>query len=758
MPTEVKPLTDLNKAVPFQGGCNTVLEPDLLPFGTYSMVQNMRQVHPGMQQRKGSIAQHTTPDGGNGVVTLFQFTKGRVDEKHLYAQMSDGDVLEATSAPPLITTGVFGPEVFSGSAGQIPASWGVINDQMLFANGVDQVQIYPGLDSYVDQVVVHKGSGTIPIIPTLGVDYTEQATDGLTTTAVILDSLSTLAAYHCVFVRVPVSATSLKWTVSLANGTAAVAQVKYWNGAWTGVSGFSDGTAVAGAAFAKSGSMSWTKPTDEIPHYMYNEAGIWLQISLSSGALDSEVEVTSVQYNAPWQNMINLWDGYPVDISEAQFYDASATTHYTYGSVNIDVGSATISDILNVSCATNVCGIYVDPGVTPNTTAATTISDVKYWNGTALASVSGLVDGTSGFSKPGWITFTKPASQPRQYNNSGYYAHWFQLITDKTLSLTVKLAVRYMPVFDIAESGTEAICCAVWKDRALYVWKRFPVDIAVSAKSRPQILNGLDFTYLERPGDGRLNNVVAMRKFYNDLMVWQMEKGPSGGCLTIYEGYSPATFGKFVVSTKYGTFSDKTVCVVEGVRLGENKVEDRPISVGFFLSHAGVCKSDGRSVVLVSDDIANFFDPTKAECIRNGYEDKMWLEYDATFRVLRIGLVSGNSATDCNIFPVYDIKDKTWSFDVLAQPFSCIADVEADSGDVTVLQLAGGQDDGTVYQTNITDDDVDTAIDSFAMMELDGSGATLDLRELIIRTKSGQGALVVTPYVDGVAQPSKTIP
>lgn len=759
MSTEVKPITDINKAVPFRGGCNTAIEPDLLPFGSYSMVQNMRQVHPGMQQRKGCRTQHTTPDGSNEVVSLFQFSKGRVAERHLLAQMGDGDVLEATSMPPLVTTGAFGPEVFSGSAGQQPASWDVINDMLLYCNGVDQVQISPGTDSNVEQVVVYKGSGTIPIIPTLGEDYTEQATDGLTTTAVVLDSLSTLAAYHCVFIRVPVGATSLKFTVSLPNGSAAVAQIKYWNGAWTAVSGFADGTAVGGATLAQSGSMSWTKPTDEIPHYLYNECGMWLQLSLASGGLDSEVEVTAIQYNAPWQSLINMWDGLAVDVSETQFYDQSAGTYSTYGCVNIDAGSMTASDIINIAAATNICAIYVDVGQTPNTTASTTVVDIKYWNGTALASVTGLVDGTAGISHSGWITFNRPtASQQRQFNNTGYYAHWFQIFVDKTLSLSVKLAIRVMPVFDIAENGTEAIACAVWKDRALYVWKRYPVDIFVSAKSRPQILNGLDYCILERPGDGRLNPVACIKKFYNDLMVWQKERGTHGGCLTLYEGYSPDTFGKYVVSTKYGTFNAKSAVVVEGVRLGENKVEDRPISIAFFLAHAGVCKSDGRSVVPISEDISNYFDPTKEECIRNGYEDKMWLAHDATFNVLRIGLVSGTSATECNIFPVYDIIDKTWSFDVLTQPFSCMTDIEAGSGNVTVLQMAGGQGDGTVYQANYGDDDVTTAIDSYVMMELDGSGATLDLRELIVRTKSGQGNLVITPYVDGVAQPSKTIP
>jgi len=760
MATAVTPLADINKALPFRGGCNTAVEPDLLQFGAYSMVQNMRGLHPGMMQRKGCRKQHTTNDGSNEVVTLFQFSKGKKAERHLYAQMGDGDILDATTEPPGITTGAFGTEVFSGSTGQIPASWSVINDMVIYSNGADQHQISPGNDPYVAQVVVYRGSGTIPNIPTMGEDFTEEATDGLTTTVVALDSLATLTTdYDCIFIKTILPATSFKFVVSAANGSAAVAGLKYFNGAFTDVTAFTDGTAVTGASFAQNGSMSWTPATDEIPHYMFNECGFWYQIYLASGALDSETEVSAIYYNTGWQALQNVWDGIPVDITEAQFYDASLTSYQTYGCVNIDVGLMQTDDKINFASATNICGFYVDVGSTPNTTASTTISDVKYWNGAALASVTGLVDGTAGLSHSGWVTFNRPtAGQPRQFNNTGYYAHWFEITVDKAISSGVKLSIQVMPFFDISEYGTKGLASIAWKDRALYVWDRFPVDICVSAKSRPLTLNGSDFCYLERPGDGRLNKVVAWKKFYNDLMVWQEELGTNGGCLTIYEGYSPDTFGKFVVSTKYGTFNAKSAIVAEGVRLGENKVEDRPICIAFFLSHYGVCMSDGRSVVVISQDIANYFDPTKDECIRNGYEHKMWLTHDSTYNVLRIGLVSGSTATECNIFPVYDLTDKCWYFDVLSQPFSCVTDIQAGSGDVTVLQMAGGSGDGYIYQSNYGDDDVDQAIDSYITMELDGSGALLDLRELIVRIKSGQGNLTVTPTVDGVDQNTKTIP
>ncbi len=816
------------KTIPFRGGAITNQEISLIPSGGYSMIQNMRMRHPGFEKRTGCRALHTTADGTNEVVTLFQFSKGRVVERHFYAQMGDGDVLEATANPPGVTTGVFGPEVFSGSSGQVPASWSLLNDAMLFSNGVDQHQIYPGSDQYVKRVVVFVSAAAIPTIPDLGSDFTEQATDGLATTAVILDSLGTLAQYDCVFIRTDIPATSLKFTVSAANATASDSQLHYWNGGWTEVTSLNDGTelltldvapatpwvageTVTGQTSTKSalivavtsttayqisgrtgaftlgevltngtvtadqgaahpqvatlgytGSMSWTVPTDEIPHYMYNQCGFWYRLSLASGALDAEVEVSSIQYNTTWQGIQNVWDGIPTLPVEISFFDQSATTYLTYGAAQVIADLATASDIIYFNSPDPIVGFYIDVGATPNVTAATTINAVNYFNGAAFTAVSNLYDGTDGLSKSGWVTFGRQALvQPRQFNDSRYYSYWYSFTVDKTLSADVQFSIEVMPYFKISEFGYEGLCNCAWKDRMLYVFSRFPTDICVTSKHHPMVLNGYDYTILDRPGDGRANRVVCMKKIYNELLVWQEEKGVEGGCLTLYQGYSPETFGKLVLSTRHGTFNAKTAVVVDGIRMGINMVEDPPVSVAFFLSHYGVFMCDGKTVECISDqknsNIQNYFDPKSSVCIRDGYENKMWLNYDSSENCIRIGLVSGSSATIANVFPVYDIQDRSWLFDVLTQPFSCIANTEAASGTVTVVQVAGGTADGLVYQSNYGTNDVITAIDAFATMEIDSDGKHFVLDEITLRMKAQTGDCTMTPSLDGIAQTAKAL-
>jgi hypothetical protein len=273
--------------------------------------------------------------------------------------------------------------------------------------------------------------------------------------------------------------------------------------------------------------------------------------------------------------------------------------------------------------------------------------------------------------------------------------------------------------------------------------------------------------------------------------------------------------------------------VVDGVKVGE-----RNFTLAFWISHKGICISDGTPGPIVSSAIANYFDIKKSECIRRGYEKEMWLEYDSCENTVNIGLVSGepimtstatstvpgkladtagafttrktvsgypithtiaigdtvynttqdtettirsiNSATELtlvadimvdgdgyeiysatpNLFPVLDLTDWTWSFDNPAQSWSCMAEVEAASGNAAVLQYAGGAggDDAFVYQRNYGTNDVSTAIDAYARSEFVRGGLILEIREMLLTMKvQSAGNCTVTPYRNGTAGTALTL-
>jgi hypothetical protein len=518
--------------------------------------------------------------------------------------------------------------------------------------------------------------------------------------------------------------------------------VYYWKNdhTWAAVSGLSDGTSAASTTLAQTGAVTWTFPTDLMPKYAFGSCGFWYQIRFSA-QLDATVRISMATFTAPWQSLQNVWNGavqYGVEV-----HVEGSGTYEVYAAGAVDIDSLTAGKKVYVAFTDPVEGIYLDPGGTPTTTG-NSIATLKYWDGDSWVSVGTPTDGSSGLSQAGWVTFPRCAAQPLQLHTSIYSAYWYEITWASAMAADTVIAITGAPYFDIDDLGNGA-CNCVWKDRACYTFDRWGSYIYVSSSDAPMILNGSDYGILQA-GDGRSNRVVAMRRFYNEMMVWQQEKGVEGGCVTLFEGYSPSTFGKLVLSSKIGAMNNKSVAVVDGV-LTATASDESIKTLAFFLSRYGVCVCDGTSISIISDDIKDYFDPVHTNCIRYGYENEMWLEHDPMDNVLRIGLVSGATATLPNVFPVFDLVTKTWSFDTPAQELSCLATIEPGSGQAPIVMVAGGVDDGTIYQTNYGTADVSTAIRAFIEMVLNHKGRVINLRELLVRMGSQpSGSIALVAY------------
>jgi len=515
------------------------------------------------------------------------------------------------------------------------------------------------------------------------------------------------------------------------------------------------------ATFTKDGTVSFTMPTDIVPTYMFAKTGYWYRISLSSGDLSSDVVLSSITYEGDMLRIHNVFDDVPSAAIEAYFEDDSAGTTSFYSASAITLDEMTSSDKLYFNFLFPVEAIYIDVGNTPNATATTSIT-LKYWDGDSFTSVSNKSDGTEGLKQSGWITFARPSMQPSIFKSGSYYSYWFELTVSDTMSADMVIMIEGVPFFDFNDFGKAIALCA-WKNRMVYSFDKVPGYVLITADGAPFAINGSDLA-IRDVGDGRANKVVAIRRFYNDIMVWQEEKGKDGGCLTMIQGYNPQNFGKLLLSSRYGTFSSKSVVVVDDCPYYEKDREGDARFMGsrtlaFWISREGVFMSNGKTVTGISQDkIRPYFDPASSSCIRRGYENAHWIEYDSRHQGLRIGLVTGTSATKPNTFLFYDIASAAWMTDSLAQPFSCIAEIEADSGDVPVIQVAGGAGDGFIYQTNYGTADVSSAIDSYATMEVSAQNAIVELLELVLRCRvQSSGSVEITPYINGIEQTARSV-
>lgn len=390
--------------------------------------------------------------------------------------------------------------------------------------------------------------------------------------------------------------------------------------------------------------------------------------------------------------------------------------------------------------------------VTITRTAATYVGKVEMFTGDGFTTVGNFSEGVDGLAHSGFISWQRNAVTPKKHNLNGseLYMYWARISMTNDVSDNCSINVSTLPYFDIDNDFyPKGQCCAVWKGRAVYSFAN-DNNLYISAMNRPMVLNGDDFGILPNgAGDGRWNPVIAMRPFHNELLVWQSEKGEKGGCLSLVEGKDPSTYDKLLRSSLYGIVNAKSAVILEGVSIAEMS-RDRPVATAaFWISRDGVFKTDGVAIVPVHGPIANYFDVTKTECIRAGYESKHWLAFDRAYNVIRMGLCSGSSATMANVFFVLDTATGKWSTDTLGQALSCVAEADASTGAIPVLQVGGGQA-GSCYQLNTTNNDISTAIDASMTMEINGNGNRIRLNQDSIRCKvQSAGSITRTIMADG---------
>src|SRR3989304_2822016 len=394
--------------IPFTGGAVTSKEKTAIPVGKFSMVQNLRSRFPGFEKRKGQALQHTVADASLETQTLWQFNKGAKSEKHFYRQLLDGSVQEATDNPPTVTTGAFGLDVLSAIASSIPASWSTIDDLALFSDGVRQHQIYGGTDRNIRALYI---GGTGDIGESDGVDGTRDVIDDVASTASVVGGVTKL------FIKTDISATSLKFAVSVANTVSATVTVYYWSettNTWAAVSGFSDGTLASGKTLAQDGSMSWTAPSVETSKYLFWQSGFWYKI-VASSSLSATTAVTAITMNAGWQSIRNVFDGVLVDAIEAKIWNSTQLRYYQYGASVIDISNLIAGDYCYFATIEPIIATYIDVGSTPHIKKATITgsSNISFYDGGTGLDYIQTTDGnflTAGFEEGQSIVITGSVS------------------------------------------------------------------------------------------------------------------------------------------------------------------------------------------------------------------------------------------------------------------------------------------------------------------------------------------------------------
>ena len=551
----------------------------------------------------------------------------------------------------------------------------------------------------------------------------------------------------------------ISFTVAL-NSSVRVSSVTYGSG-FTSIQNVWDGYLVdaleaqlykaSAAAYYIYGTTSITLNGMKTTDYLYfNSPGPIVAAFIEAGGtpnIASEVMTLDVSPATAWAVGATITGAISRNTCEIISY-TTATTYL----VKNRTGTFMLGEILSDGVNTADQGAANPTFAT--STAATAVNSFQYLNPAGTwTSVGTFTDGTVGLSKTGYITFARQSDIcPMQFNGLPYFSYWYRFTVDTTLSDSINIGIQVIPYYDISSFGV-GLCNTTWKDKAVYVFDQDPSYMYISVPGSAQVLSSTN-SALFQAGDGRANRICCMKPFYTELLIAQEEKGATGGCITLVQGTKPEDLGRILISNFYGTMNSQSMEVVETVE--SVRVAGGETVVGhnaFILSRRGILVTEGKSINFIPgfEQVRNYFDPSSSTCIHTGYENNMYLRYDSSYHVLKIGLTTG-TATENNVFLVYDLLTKSFSTDSYAYPLSCECECDAASGDIPIIQLGGGQGDGTVYILNSGLNDVSIAVDSFVTQEFNSQGEILRDEEMIIRVKAQTGNMTVTPYYNGVIQ------
>ena len=169
------------------------------------------------------------------------------------------------------------------------------------------------------------------------IDYTEQANNTLDTANNIIP-IGTQKIWM-VFTTKP--AQGIKYVVKTANTTASTTICAVWTGdAFTTVSSLSDGTASGGISLAQNGSFSFDSTVATAKPYHLEGLYLYAYLFVLS---DGSAEISHISVDAPWQPVVDVWDGVlrqPIQFqveSAGDFEDYTLAVNYE-SDIDIPIG------------------------------------------------------------------------------------------------------------------------------------------------------------------------------------------------------------------------------------------------------------------------------------------------------------------------------------------------------------------------------------------------------------------------------------
>lgn len=468
----------------------------------------------------------------------------------------------------------------------------------------------------------------------------------------------------------------IKLYIQTANSVASTLTGSTWNGSsWESLT-LTDNTDT-GASLAQTGTVTFSSTVNTSkPSYIEGYYLYWYQFNLSAG----EASIYRATLDAPFQNIIDLWDGVYRSVACAYKMGATARTSISTQVFEDDydkdvsetyagLGSldAYPTSMLEFGFTEKQTGLHFRlPDAYVNTAVGTTMS-VDYWNGTQYVTVGEIRDGTSedsiSFAKSGTVVWNNsdisdesktntlqsmsiysPLSDPSTTESIwGWYdvdaryqsvpLYYYRVRFDTQFSAAVRL--NYVGGIASPKTMSGYSFALLAADRLMLGCDNYGYKNAldISAYGQPQVFNGGD-SYNVKFGDEKPltcgTSIFAQyaSNRYNMALIFKASETWS---LVWQQNTDTMSWVRFKISPNIGCPSPLTLKTMSA---GFEKNINATKVIAIWRAEDGIYVSDGQSPLKVSDDIDSVFDQSNSlhVCMdmipyESGYVDHHKSEY-----------------------------------------------------------------------------------------------------------------------------------
>jgi hypothetical protein len=638
--------------------------------GDFQELTNLRYTeYQSVKPVLGMTKINSTPLTDPLLKTGIQFRKDSSNEEHLLVQAfnaggTQGKIYDNATASP--GTGDFtATALFTETASSLPGRWSLAPDGCVaFANGKETC-LWGGSEYRVAAFIFGDSSG---ITTTTG-DFTDQVNNTKTDAANVATLLDVTGVTH-LFIGTTRPTQGFKFYVGTPNSAASTlvsTDVHYWNGsAWTHVSSFLDGTAVAGKTLAKTGSLSYTSTVGlAIPLVLNGLYLYWHYIIITGATAGTTISRCTV--NDPFQPIVDLWDGTPRYVQGCYTSQGDQVTNV----FTKDYVSGDNTTIINLGAMTSISLGFsqritaMQFGIVPGAgnSNAITITAVKYHNRltNAMTSVGTLVDSTlsggKSLAQTGWVSWNPPDEVnegPKTDPFSNPMLYWY---TVEFGACSANTSLDYVFAIPAQKKLSNYRFPVFWQNRLVLIGE---VDgkknsLLVGGFGSSCRFNGADSLSIEDLGDDSLPTAAGAiftrytGSFYDTLIICKSNE------VWVLDGTDVSNYHLYKVSELYGCNAGETFRILP---VNYEMAPGIGRHVAIWQSATGVVLFDGNTLTPIDEDIKNFYDPAHADYILPVNQSKSTAFIDEREREYHLIIYYGASGTRREI--VYNTKKKGW--------------------------------------------------------------------------------------------------